>query len=180
MYKPAFKGPIEGWTVNYTKPLFWRVESIMEWRDLLQEAYIVFMRCEARYPLLDTPQHFMSLYQRAWKNHLTDLSNEATRLRRFVSDTSELEDGEVIPHEGVGDLDCEGALSILLRQAPDEVRRVINLMLNAPQELLDIVLADWKGHDARRKDGGGRRINRALGFPDHVDVYRMVEDYFRS
>lgn len=179
MYRPMFRGPIEGWTVNYTHPLFWRVENIMEWKDVLQEAYIVFLRCQAKYPVMDTAQHFMSLYKTAWTRHFIDMTNTATALRQMVPHKYDLDDGEdMVSAEPVGDTDNDGAVSILVAQAPEEVRRVITLMLNAPQELLDVLLADWKGHDARRKDGGGKRINQALGLPLEVDVYRMVREYF--
>jgi len=179
MYVPVFKGPIEGWTVNYTRPVFWRVESIMEWRDAMQEAFIVFMRCSAKYPSLETPQHFMSIYKRAWVNQFNDLSNEATRLRCFVSDYRELEEGECVPMEQVGDMDNGGFLATALRQAPEEVRRVLTLMLHAPQEMLDIVLADWRGPNRRRNDGGSARINAALGLPKDMDVYKLIHDYLQ-
>lgn len=180
MYYPVFKGPIEGWVVNYTRPMFWRVESIMEWKDVMQEAYIVFMRCAAKYPVVDTPQHFMTLFKRAWVNEYHDLSNEATRLRLFVSDHKELDEGESLPVEQVGETDNGGFLAVALRQAPEEVRRVINLMLHAPQEMLDIILADWRGHNRRRTDGGGARINAALGLPKDLDVYKIVHDYLKQ
>lgn len=180
MYQPVFKGPIEGWTVNYTKPQFWRVESIMEWADLLQEAYIVFMRVAAKYPALDEPKHFMSLYKRAWVNQFTDLSNEATKLRTFVTDHTEAEGFDrSMTNEPVGETDNGGFLATALRQAPEEVRRVLALMLHAPQEMLDIILADWRGHSARRTDGGGGRINQALGLAPDIDVYKIVQDYLR-
>lgn len=175
MYTPEFKGKIEGWTVNYLKREFWRVEAIMEWQDVLQEAYIVFMRCAAKYPHMDTPQHFMALYKRAWTNEFNDLSSEATKLRALVPDVREV-DSEETPMEAAGELENEGYLRILVSQAPDEVRSVLCLMLNAPQELLDVLLADWR-QDNRRADGGGHRINAALGFPPHVDVRKLVTDY---
>lgn len=176
MYKPAFKGPIEGWTVNYTKAQFWRVEAMMEWQDVMQEAYIVFMRVSAKYPVMDTPQHFMALYKRAWVNHVTDLSNEATKLRALVGeDPAEPDLGAV--SMAIGDTDNDGVLGVKLRQAPDDVRKVLHLMLSAPQELLDVLLADWRGPDGRRKDGGSARINAALGLPKDTDVYQVVSNY---
>lgn len=177
MYLPRFKGPIEGWTVNYTHSQFWRVESMMEWADVMQEAYIVFMRVSAKYPTTDTPQHFMALYKRAWANHITDLSNEATQLRRLVS-SSHADDDDVrgLP-EPIGEIDNDGLLGRKLAQAPEEVRKVLTLMLTAPQEILDVLLADWRGQDARRRDGGGAKINAALGLPKGTDVYKVVHDY---
>ncbi len=179
MYKPIFKGPIEGWTVNYCTSNFWRVSSMMEFEDLLQDAYIVFLRCEARYPELDTPQHFMSLYKRAWANHVTDLANEATQLRAVRSIHQGVgEDDEPLQiAEGVGELENAGYLVTLVGQAPEEVRRVLALMLQAPQEIIDVVMSDWRGPNGRRTDGGGTRINKALGLPADFNPYEAVRRY---
>src|ERR1700760_3791319 len=73
-YLPEWKGEIEGYVMNTITRHGWRVESTHRREDLKQEAYIVFMRCAAKYPMLDTPQHFMSLFKRAWTNALNDLS----------------------------------------------------------------------------------------------------------
>lgn len=175
MYLPRFKGPIEGWTVNYTHSQFWRIESLLEWEDVMQEAYIVFMRVSAKYPTTDTPQHFMALYKRAWANHITDLSNEATQHRRMVRMSDDDEVAGVF--EFAGEIENDGILGIKLAQAPDDVRKVLTLMLTAPQEMLEVLLADWRGPDGRRRDGGGAKINAALGLPRGTDVYKIVHDY---
>lgn len=179
MYHPTFPGPIEGWMINYNSKNFWRVARSMEWDDLSQEGYLVFMRCASRYPIIDTPQHFMSLFKRAWINQFNDLANADTQLRAEVSDHMELEDGEIV-REPIGDLDHNGDLVLMIAEAPREVVMVLNLFLNAPAELLEAALASWNGEDRRRKDGGSGRICRLLGLPEDLDVLAIVRNYFRA
>lgn len=176
-YKPEYEGPIAGWTVNHIQANLWRVSRVREREDLLQDAQEVFLRCAARYPDMDTPQHFMSLYQRSWINHVNDLSNDQTKIKAEVGmqrGTSE----EEYDWEPVGDLENDGYFAIKLRQAPNEVKQVLNLFLNAPQEILDLALGSWKGRDRRCTTGGSKKICRLLGLPDELDVMQMVSDYF--
>lgn len=178
MYQPVFKGPIEGWVVNYTKAQFWRLQATMEWDDVMQEAYLVFLRCSNKYPALLEAKHFMALFKQAWIRHVTDLAYVDSRHRVAQAPTEMAEDGYV--QERVGDLDNDGQLAILMRQAPSEVRMVINLFLNAPQEMLDSLLSGWTGRDRRCRNGGSLRINKALGLDPKTDVLGLVEDYFRQ
>lgn len=177
MYIPVFAGPIEGWTVRWSSQHLWRVAEAMEWDDVMQEAYLVFLRCSNKYPVLDTPQHFMALYKRAWVNHFNDLSTEVSRNR--AASLSLDDDGESQGiQEPAGDLDTNGHLRIMIEEAPKEVRMVLSLLLNAPQELVDVALAGWNGTDRRKTANGSKRICQMLGLPQHLDVMGMVRDYF--
>lgn len=177
MYHPEFAGPIEGWMINYNTKNFWRVARSMEWEDLSQEGYLVFMRCSTKYPVIDTPQHFMALFKRAWFNHFTDLANRDTELRAEISDHREL-DGDDVVIEPIGETNHCGDLVLMLAQAPNEVRMVLNLFLNAPSEILETALASWNGEDRRRKDGGSAMICKLLGLPKDYDVLSAVRNYF--
>lgn len=180
-YKPCYDGPIAGWVVNTMQRDFWRVERVVGTReDYLQEAYLVFLRIAQRYPDMDTPQHFMALFQRSWTNHVNDLSSRASRRRAEVSASGPGEEGDAGPADFVGALDNDGHLAVLLRQAPSEVRQVCNLFLNAPQELLELALASWRGEsrDQRCTAGGSKKVNQLLGLPEERDVLQEVRDYF--
>lgn len=179
-YLPEFSGPIEGWTVNFMKKNYWRVERTQTRDDVLQEARLVFLRCKQRYAEVETPQHFMALYKRAWANEFTDLANADTASRVLVQpQTYRTESGEQLVEQS-GDTDNDGTLSVMLRQAPAEVTMVLNLFLSAPQEILDLALGSWKGRDKRCRTGGSKRICKMLGLPPELDVLKVVEDYFHS
>jgi len=178
MYKPEFTGPIEGWVVNFLTKHYWRVERSMDRDDAMQEAREVFLRISNHYAgKIETPQHFMSLFKTSWTNHFTDLANADTLRRCEISLTPGPEDdGDVRDLPGVSDND--GALATLLRQAPDEVKMVLNLFLNAPQEILDMALGSWNGRDRRCRTGGSKKICQLLGLPEHLDVMQMTLDHF--
>jgi hypothetical protein len=158
---------------------YWRVAASMPREDLLQEAYVVFLRCKKKYPRLDTPQHFMALFKTSWNNKFNDLANADTLARSMV----ELprfrwnEDGDTMELELPGDMDNEGAFSIFLNEAPAEVKAVLSLFLSAPTELLELALGSWKGSDKRCVAGGSKRINKLLGLPEDLDVMKMTHDY---
>lgn len=179
LYSPEFKGAIEGWIVNHTTKNHWRVRRSHDRADLMQEAYIVFMRVQAKYPGLGQPQHFMALFKTAWTRRFTDLANLDTQSRFQVEHPMRrFDDGESAELEAIGDRDNDGMLSVMLRQAPDEVKMVLNLFLSAPQELLDLALGSWNGVDRRCKAGGSRKICQILGLPLDLDVMQLTEDYF--
>lgn len=177
-FKPEFKGPIEGWVVNHVHKNFWRVERTTERADLMQDAYVVFLRLQARYTEVTEPKHFMALYKSAWSNHFTDLANADTEARVLTQLKTRTSEGEEIDLELQGDTDNDGALSTMLRQAPREVTMVLNLFLAAPQEILDLALSSWNGPDRRCRAGGSERINKLLGLPLHLDTLQLVHDYF--
>lgn len=177
-YRPQYTGPIEGWTVNYCKKHLWRVSASMEWSDLMQESYIVFLRCQSRYPEPESPQHFMSLYQRAWINTITDLAYDDSKLRTMITMSNMTSDD--VTFEAAGELNNDGHLATLLRQAPAEVLLVLNLFLSAPTEIVELALSGWQGRDKRCKTKGSAKICRMLGLPADLDVLTMVEEYLTA
>lgn len=170
-----FHGPVEGWVVNYTHPIFWRVEATMQWGDVLQEAYLVYARCCERYPDAEA-KHLMSLFKTAWANHFTDLAAKDSRHRTTME-----ADNLASIRDRVGDTENEGQLRVLLRQAPSEVRMVLNLFLNAPQEIVEALTAQPPAKRGRKSKAdlasSNDRINRALGLPLGTDVLKLVRTY---
>lgn len=176
----TFTGAFKGLAVNLCRRSQWRVSHLMAMEDLLQEAYLVFHRCTERYPeVVDAPQ-FMALYQTALTNHITDLARRSTLFHETCSPLPRDENDEPIMPDGIGELDNEGMLRIMVRQAPREIKMVLSLMLNAPTELTEVVLSSWRGTDRRKRGNGSERINRALGLPAEQDTMGMVRDYFSS
>ena len=181
-YVPEFPGPVEGWVVNFLKDNLWRVQRTMDRDDCLQEARLVFLRVARTYPNVDAP-HFMALFKTSWTRRFNDLSMEDSAIREaeisMYRDRGE-DDGPDLPSEHVGDMVNEGELRVMLRQAPREVSMFLNLMLRAPQEVIELTLASWKGRDRRAKAGGSERINRLLGLPEEHDLLSQTERYFRG
>ena len=179
MFEPSYVGPIQGWTVNFCHANLWRVASTQEWDDLMQESFLVYLRVKNRYTEIETPQHFMALYKRAWIHHFTDLAYKDSHQRHVVSENSLTPEGEESSFEAIGELHHDGDLAIMLKQAPNEILMVLNLFLNAPTELIEVALASWSGKDRRCKAGGSKQICKMLGLPADLDVMEMLADYFQ-
>lgn len=168
-YVPEFDGVIKGWTVNFLTKNVWRVERIMTIDDCLQEAQLVFLRVSRTYKVTEA-KHFMALYKTSWTRRFNDLSDENSAVR----DNEVLSAKDAMPLDRVGDLANEGELRVMLRQAPREVRMVLELILRAPQEVVDIVFAGWR----KDRQRGSERINAMLGLPLEQDTLQRVEKYF--
>ena len=152
-FEPKFSGPVEGWVVNFVSKNYWRVSRTMPRDDLMQEAYVVFLKVKRAYPDLDSPSHFMALFKTSWTREFTDFANADTKERGTYSENNVSHDGEVMVIDRVGDLENEGVLATSLRQAPKEVLMVLNLFLSAPQEILELALHSWKAENKGNRYG---------------------------
>lgn len=177
LYDPIFKGPIEGYVMNFLRANTWRVDRTMEHDDMMQEARVVFLYLSQKYPTIDTPQHFMALYKTAWFNRFTDLTHKDTRSRHVVSYSQNEDEGDDYIGAIAGDLSHDGALLTAIRQAPSEVQSVVSLFLNAPVELLDLASAAWRSRGHNR-DHGNAMLCKMLGVKTDTDLVGMVETYF--
>ena len=134
-FEPEFNGRIAGWTTNYIHKNFWKFCSDYEFEDLVQEAYIKFLQCRDRYVSVRESKHFMSLYQTSVKNHFSDLAKKIRTGRQCVVFESEIGDEYLVALSTLaGHLDNDGPRNILIRQAPEEVRRLISSMLDGGAE----------------------------------------------
>lgn len=164
-----FKGAPEGWVVNQLHGNYWKVEPLGDWDDIMQEARVCFCEVYNTYPEVED-RHLMALFKTAWSRRFIDLAHKATRHRSEIS-------VETLPLETPGELSNSGFLAVLIEQAPDEVRSVLSLFLNAPSELLELATQSWRAK-GRRKAEGNSMINQCLGLPEGSDPIGAVEDYF--
>lgn len=184
-YTPEWKGPIEGYVVNYIAKNGWKVAAMMDREDAKQEAYLVFVKCRERYQVEDAP-HFMALFKTSWHNRFLDMAEKDMDHRACMVPDVPASSGGDFEERGhaegrAGDLENEGLLRIMVREAPEEIRMVLSLFLNAPQELLEHALGDWRPQGNRScRDGGSGRLNKLLGLPEGRDTMQAVRDYFLS
>lgn len=180
-YVPRWEGPVEGYATNQVTRALWRVARTHDRDDLMQEARIVFWRCSRAYPVLDTPEHFMALYKTALRNRVHELANKNTRTPATASNDEWQESGNLAKREQPGDLDNDGYIATLVRQAPREVAMVLSLFLNAPAELLEIAEQSWSnGRRGSEKRDVNAMIRRFLGPAVGEQPVERVEAYFRG
>ena len=180
-YLPTFEGPIQGYAANNIQQNLWKVQPLYEREDMMQEAWLVFIRCAGKYPQLDTPQHFMSLFKMAWSRHVIDLAKKASAARRCSSATMlDREDGSAYQREVVGDFDNDGQLLTILRQAPREVMMVLNLLVNAPTELLELAQSSWDRRQKRGQKDPEKFVAECLGLDSESRPLQRTQEYLSN
>jgi hypothetical protein len=173
-YTPKWDGFICGFVVNFLKKNYWRVASHMEYQDCMQEAQYTFLRLKAKYGRLDTPQHFMALYKTTWTREFDDLTLLATKHRNEVCEADTEDESYCL---NIGDLNNEGELAIMIEQAPSDVKIVLQLMLTAPVEVLDMFSSVWRQR-GKKKEFGNTHLCELLGLPPKTDIVGKINSYF--
>lgn len=172
-----FKGPIEGFAINYTRKNEWRLKGHVLVEDVLADAYKVYAECFERYGgVVDTPEWFMSLFKRSFINYFNAVSNYTTFLDKVGGlDALLSEDPDL--QETIGADKNLGELVIKISQAPDAVKKVVEFLIDnsAHHKAFEAV---WLAQ-GKKKVGGNEYLCRALGYnPRKVDLVSMVHNYF--
>lgn len=128
--QPEWNTRYQGWAAKFIAKNMWRCEGYDnedKFKDLMQDAYIIFRHVLASYPLVTEPKHIMSLFQRAMHNEFHDKAKYKQRkIAVEVSlETVVAEDLRLI--ETLGENNNEGYLRILISELPPEVRAVLEI-----------------------------------------------------
>jgi hypothetical protein len=181
-YNPVWAGPVEGYTVNFLKKNFWRVQAHMEYQDAVQEAQLLFVHLKRKYGCLDTPQHFMAIYKVSLLNEFNEIAARDGKYRKEVSDSQihATEDFNYVETMmGVtGDTDNEGMLHIMIQQAPEEVKQVLRLFVETPIEVLEQFARVWK-KKGRNMEFGNHHLCHLLKIKEGTDLVGKVRAYFQ-
>ena len=176
-YSPVWGSNYDGYITNFLAVNFWRVAALMEYQDAVQEAQLVFVKLVNTYGNVDKPQHFMALFKTSWVNRFNDLSKKATRHRRIAYGDiyeSALEEQAQIYERGVDYND--GMLSVMMQQAPAEIKSVLRLFLTAPVEVLD-TLAKMMDVDGQFND---KHLCQILGLKKGTKIKQKINNYFQA
>jgi len=139
IYIPEWKGVFENWTKAYVAKNAWRVRSHLgDFEDVMQACGEAFADCVRLYAgKVDNPRWFMSLYKQAVITRFIDWAKKDARLRSTQQEFAE----EI--KETHQDLEYGSAeLSAALAEGSGELKQVLSMILNAPSELLGIMLQD--------------------------------------
>lgn len=170
----SFKGPIEGFVINYLKKNEWRLKGVVLKEDVLKDAYQIYSECLDRYgEKVDTPQWFFSLFKRCFINYFHSVSSYATFLYNMES-LEDITSEDVDLQSYIGVDNNLGELMIKISRAPIEVRQVIDLVIGENK----IFESTWKKQGKKKVDGN-EYICKALGYNHKkIDLIAMVYDYF--
>lgn len=135
-FVPQWEGPIEGFTVKYCDRHQWRVMPELDFDDLYQEAFMLFLRMVERYPHVVEAKHFMSLYKTALHNMVTNLATHRTRRQRHETiavlghqpDEDRVRAAARNQGTGTNQQLAEVELEMALLEAPDVVKRLVQAL----------------------------------------------------
>jgi hypothetical protein len=152
-FTPEWSSVTKNWAAKFIRGNQWRCDSIHGFDDLMQDAYLLFVKVSERYPRVMEPKHFMALYKTTLRNSMHDHARYMQRKRVLHEDTSE--DVSDLYADRVGELTNGGYISSLLSKAPLDLRRALDLVTNNPQCLND-------GASKRHRENLNMQIRRVL------------------
>ena len=161
-----FDKGLKGWIISYAKKNYWRVAAWMDLDDLIQEGFVCYAICRARYDdRVENQRHFMALVKICFVNQITDLANQRTaELEIAISQLGD-DDSENSPLESIlGGIEGDAELAALLATAPAEIQKLMKLAAS-PQwaSLMDVPLRD--GNSGPRKSMA-ERLGALLEMPE--------------
>lgn len=175
-FNPIFYGVYQQWAYREIERNFWRLHYLYDVDDLTQDAYLKFLQCQLRYVgVIKTPEHFMSLYKTAFKNHLHDLAS-STMTASGIAITDEVEESGEMTEDG------EGELAVLLSRAPYP----LNLLFSAVES---VEFNRLLTNDRKRRSYGSvsyrettnQLFCRLLGLdPLEVNLYESAKAYLQG
>lgn len=168
VFTPQWSGAIEGWTRTFIKANNWRCDRIHTPADLLQDAYITFLKISERYPRVIDAPHFMRLYQRTIWNQMHDQARYMRRKRVLHEDTTV--DAPDLLAGRIGEVSNSGYLGALLHEAPEELKLALALLAEHPEALRDTV------RTARQpRENLNMKLRRVLGLTSQFDFVGAVQ-----
>ena len=125
-WSPVWTAKIESWTAGQIKVNLWRFDAVTEqFDDVMQEARILFWELKKAYPIVNEPAHFFALYKTSLLRRFTDKS----RLKqRSAIDQNTCAEDAANQLQLEGNLPNLGYLSLLLEEAPDELKLVLGAL----------------------------------------------------
>jgi len=182
-YRQRFKGPIEGFVVNYIQKHLWRVNRLVDVDDLMVDAQRLYFECFDRYITkgrVDNPKWFMALFKVSFINYFNAISNEVTK-QKGIRNFTELsnEDSDFSLDDYIKGFDSNwGELIIKVAESPPEVKEVLAVLLEMPLEDVLALDKEWKDTGKRNVDGN-EYICSLLG-KDHkqINLVQEVKNYF--
>lgn len=113
---PVWEGLIKGWASKFIRTHKWRCDTVHEFDDLLQDAWIIFDKLSRMYPRVVEQARFMALFKASMKNKMNDRASYMQRRRGWIDETIMI-DAET---GGFSDYN-HGYLKIILSEAGDDL-----------------------------------------------------------
>lgn len=137
--RKLWPGVAEGYAINQMRANLWRMHGRESLSDLVHEAWLIYQKVHSRYAKeTDSPKWLMALFAVALQNRITDL---ARKTRRSSCEVGDDELADVAASDRFEPIDSVVELVTAIENAPSEIRAALLVLLNAPDELLEVIQA---------------------------------------
>ena len=123
-WHPTWTPEIEKWTAWQIKKNLWRFDKAEGPDDIMQDARLLWIALERKYPIVNEAPHFVALY----KTSLTRMFIDKARLRQKSVDCHHEPVEEVAEKFSLEGTPNFGHLSLLLEEMPDELKTVFRAL----------------------------------------------------
>lgn len=145
----------------------WRCDKIHEFEDLIQDAYLLFIKLCERYPRVVEPAAFMALYKSSLSNQIHDHSRYMKRKRDIHAEPDK--DVSDLYTDLIGEPTNYGYIQATLNEAPEELKMALNLLENSPELLRD-------PHPQNKRENFNARLRRILGIENKFDFTNTLKN----
>lgn len=163
-WQPCWEGPTKAWALGFISRNTWRCDRIHDVDDLLQDAYLTYLKVAARYPRVRGQAHFMTLFRRAVHNEMHDRARYMKRKRELNEDTSV--DACELPGR-IGEVSNDGYIAVLLEQAPENLRAALICIAQNPPSLYQAT---------EYRENLNMRLRRVLGYDHKADICGAIRE----
>ena len=176
----CWEGMVEGYTKNQAGKLLKQFSCIsFEIQELVNEGYIVWDKISKTYKTIQEPRHLMSLYKTALKNRFQTLVQVGFAYQKnfeFLKSNEDTLDELFSKKKYINASSVE--FRTLINQAPKEIKDILILILETPQEAVDLLGLNIK---RRRGFNNNPLLCQVLGYnPSTTNLVKMFKEYFVS
>lgn len=160
-----------GWLLKTARENYWRVATICDFDDLVQEGGLVWARIVNRYPNVTDMPHRMALFKRAFINRIHDLSKKATKAD--IPECDLPNPISVLLEQPDPDQDVD--LALIIEQLPGSIRRLLGRIIEDPER-------PYRRFLDHTRETTNRRLCRLAGIDNHTgrDLHTALLQYFRG
>ena len=161
-----WKGGIVGYAVNYLARNAWRVRGEMELDDMLQSAYLLFVKLQCRYPDA-SPQEFMGLWKASLRNWLNNMAFSAGAVARRRTRTDGVEDAWEYD-QGIADLEWRWQEE----EAPPEVVKLLDAVADRKRSQKHLPV-----FESGKRETTNEFLCRLAKLPSSIPLRAMFESW---
>lgn len=157
VWSPSWNDEVQCWTAAFLYRNQWRCDVIHGIDDLMQDAYLLFVKVSERYPRVITQQAFMKLYKASLRNMLHD------HARRMMINPIDRVDIELL--EAIGDTTNLGEVICELADLPPPIVEALKLLATKPELLLE---------GGKQRENLNKKLRRLLNFGSGFEFTRSL------